>query len=295
MVPDVDPLFPSSIYPSEDLNDFEAESQALFANLKRSLDEPLRTKVGSCTTDLQKFYQSPEIRIRFAIGYEDHSPKDLVTDLLEMSHLQKLLTRPCADQARLCGFKTIREESALKVLQKNLTTSASLVVTIVSSSISTTDSKNQKHPEQLLKSRWAAEQFLTSFEEDDVIIYWGHGRHGGGPDFAPPLRNKDNQVVQAPYQRVQRGYGLVQSGLGSRYRRAQFVGLFGCKTSQPSLQIRKKHPEVSFAVTTKDIDYTEMVLSSFSFLDSILSAECRPKTHSGFSFVGPFFQGTQTN
>ena len=281
-----DQAFPAEVIPSIDLDDFEAESLGIFSQLRQDHDSR-KTQTRLCQRP-DRFAETGITRVRFAIGYEDSAPKDIVTDLMEMKHLERWLTRPCADQGSpLCGFLLESSTSAQRVLKKTAPGQTTVTITITTSSISTSDARNQKHTDQIRKSRWAAEQFLSAFEEDDVVIYWGHGRGGGGPDFAPPLRNKNNEVVFPSYQRIKRGYNLVQSGLGSRYRKASHVGLFGCSTASASRGIREKHPDISFAVSNRDISYAEMVSASLAYLSSILTRECNPKAISGFSYQGP--------
>lgn len=282
-----DPVFPAQVIPSTDLDDFEAESLGIFNQLRRDYDSR-KTQTKQCQRP-DRFQENSPTHIRFAIGYEDSSPKDIVTDLMEMNHLERWLTRPCVNSAsHLCGFQVERNSSARRVLKRISPEEKTLIITLTTSSVSTSDAHNQKQADQIRKSRWATEQFLSAFEEEDVVIYWGHGRGGGGPDFAPPLRNKNNEVVLPSYQRVRRGYNLIQSGLGSRYRRATHVGLFGCGTAAPSATIRERHPDISFAVSLRDITYAEMVSSSLAYLNSILSRECHPKAMPGFSYEGPF-------
>lgn len=285
-----DPIFPMDLTP---ISQFYSYSYEFTQNLEDAVADFTKTqglKPQLCFTEPR------DLRITFAIGYEDFAPDLFVSDLLERDLFEKFLQKPCNSSFPLCGFRLITSNSFKSVLQKE-NGEKKIQITITTSSISTNNEYNQNQEAQLLKSDYAYSQFLNSFRSQDVIVYWGHGRDGGGPDFYPPRLLKDGHVDYPLYRRQLPGRSLLQAALGLRGRRTQYVGLFACNTIRLTRDFHKVFPDVNLVGTKTEIFSDEMTRASLAFVSGLVLNNCdrtivenrKKATESLLSLEGPVY------
>lgn len=301
-----DPTFSTRVSPSNDLQDYSARFEK---GLIQARDH-YNTRIGSVKTARRScgaeskvpFKKGRPIRIRFAIGYEDFAPNNLVSDLLERTMLENFLQLPCSGGFPLCEFQITHRTSFRSILTKNLGETP-VTITISTSSISTENDFNEASEEQLKKSDYAVTQFLAAFRTDDVIIYWEHGRTGGGPDFYPPYLDQKSNVNYSIYKKHKMGTHLLRTGLAIREARPKYIGIFGCSTQEIANVLIPSFPKVNFVSSRRSIDAMEMSRGSLGFLVGLLTNNCHVNEinemasyRSGtppFVAQGPAYRGSQ--
>ncbi len=154
--------------------------------------------------------------VTLAFGYKDTRPTRFVGDRYEKIYLVSKLIKPCpvaVGDEGACGF--VRDEDDMFLLTKKMMNKAgenvSMRLRILSSSIGPDDEINRKSSYQKYISAKAEYFFLESLKTDDVIIYLGHSRDGGGPDFSPPKMTTAKHVDYPWYRKTQPGLNKIKS------------------------------------------------------------------------------------
>ncbi|HRO67672.1 MAG TPA: hypothetical protein PL182_08925, partial [Pseudobdellovibrionaceae bacterium] len=84
---------------------------------------------------------------------------------------------------------------------------------------------------QKIRSERAEAVFLNSLKDSDLVVYVGHSRDGGGPDFKVPRLNGSR--VDYPYYRANRpGLKKLLSALKSGHRRARGLAILSCDSTK---------------------------------------------------------------
>lgn len=275
VIPRIDPDFPVSIEGSEEIEDYKWKFSAALREAAERYETLPESEASQCRIPKNSlFAANNNLRIRIAIGYQDFSPQNHVSDLLERQLLQDFLQERCIGNFPLCEFELTYEGGFRSVLEKQIG-DRKIILTITTSSISTNNQTNEKEESQIEKSDYAVSQFLSSFRVEDVVVYWGHGRSGGGPDFHPPELTKKGDVNYSSYENKKAGRSLLQAGLGLKGVRTQFVGMFGCNTTSFTKPLAKIFPHVNFSGSVGSIDGYEMARGGLTFIAGIINNDCR--------------------
>lgn len=107
---------------------------------------------------------------------------------------------------------------------------------LTASSHSPSDAVNRgQSDKQAIQTAIAEKTFFDGICEADTLIYAGHARHGGGPDFSPAKRRADGTTDFQYYE--DKGPGLTK--LDQAFERAtancgekrpKIMGMFGCNS-----------------------------------------------------------------
>lgn len=206
---------------------------AMDPDLYSIMDRAPRVQTDQCKSRYQLLTQNgAELRILIAYGYSDvESPKldgIWTNDSIEKDRLVYTLTAPCnSDNIELCGFHQLSPNRLVKTnTNQSLTTTVYLDILDSSYSINDRDNRQQFLSEQKIKSQETTASFVRAFQKYDVILYSGHSRNGGGPDFSPPRMN-GSHVDYGWYEANRPGVKLLTQALKSPHR-TQILGLFSC-------------------------------------------------------------------
>jgi len=195
----------------------------------------------ACVTTFAPINQKNYHRIVIGFGYSDTAPKPLVYDALARAALQRQLVARCnPGQELLCGYQLINPKDPNN-LRKRLANSdgrtfRTVDIRLIYGSLSYDHRKNIA-PTNLVTQMSTCLSAEAAFNEEiangaDTVIYFGHARNGGGPDFCPPVLTADGQHVDYPhYQKERRGInGVTKAIRVARLakKRSSLIAIIGC-------------------------------------------------------------------
>lgn len=124
--------------------------------------------------------------------------------------------------------------------------------------------------EQKKRSARAAAAFSKSFLDSDLVVYVGHSRLGGGPDFEPP-RLKNNKVDYASYQTDRPGARRTLRAVKDPNRRTRAFALLSCDSTDHFLgEIRKASPDLQLATMKGAIKSEDQMAAGLLAVDLFL-------------------------
>ncbi|MBS1958761.1 MAG: hypothetical protein JST80_04740 [Bdellovibrionales bacterium] len=191
-------------------------------------------------------YKPRTIRILAAFGYKDARPARFVGDRYEQAiFVQRLLSM---------GFARDPKNQELFSDPESR-----VHVEVIHASVGPDDDENRLDPFQKYKSKLTRERFLASVSRDDVVIYNGHSRDGGGPDFEPPLLRGDGHVDYAQYQQHPTQItDFVKAFNGTRERKGVSLALLSCFSEQHfQSRLKRACPECEIKTVARLIYYAE--------------------------------------
>jgi len=273
-----------------DLDDFYSFliSRAESAKVLPAKDE--RSYQRACESQIQRAYADGELKISLAFGYMDVSgnPEHYssensryrigqVLDPAAKRAFERVLVRPCMDlgigESEVCGFRKRGGRFTKRVRHGRVSTQ--VTVTLFNGARSESDSRNQGNARQLRQSEQARNQFHSALQTQDAVIYMGHARSGGGPDFFPPRYSHANHVNYPWYRSNRPGIGPMLSVLRSAAQPAPIIGLLACKsTGLFSRSVRSVAPRSLLITADHLFDYNEIIPTSFAVLEALLSKQC---------------------
>lgn len=229
-----------------------------------------------CSAMETKLYSRDTLKIRMVFGYKDARPARFVGDRHERLAYIERITSVCSGAEHLCGFERSHDNADLFLKKLDIKGRARRVLLwVVNSSVGTDDQENLNDPFQKWKSKYAEEAFTSGLHDTDVVLYDGHSRFGGGPDFASPRLSADGTVDPAPYLSSKPGLSRMLRALHPRTpSRLKILGLFSCSSSQ---HFSEQIHDVSHAgiVSSKVLMYySDALEQSLGTVGDILAGRC---------------------
>ena len=251
----------------------------------------------SCHTALSSMTDGGEISVFVAFGYMDVSlgqdfPDSNASifnngdtlDLDAEAAFIETLTQACRSansrygkvKSAACGFR--RSGSTLtKTIRDRFTgNNIRARIHIVSSSYSSDNQANESTHQNKQQAKSAATRgaFINAFRSSDAVIYMGHARSGGGPDFYPPILNNNGHVNYPLYRKNRTGVKDVSSGIRKGSSTKVFATLACKSTGLFSSTFRKLLPN-SVIVTANDLfDYSDILPTGLNLVEAIVSQRC---------------------
>ena len=130
---------------------------------------------------------------------------------------------------------------------------------------------------QASHSRDMHELFQKSLVEADATFYFGHARYGAGPDFSPPVRNKDGSRARSYYQNPanQKNKKDMLEVLKKSKKKTKILGFFGCDAeSHFASDLKAAAPDVATLLPEGNAYPESAVTQIYGALDSILGRRC---------------------
>ncbi len=226
----------------------------------------------------------------FSFNYRDDSTGQLMTsnfgmnatiDIAYVHMYTNMFTRKCHGDLRLCGFKEVSPGVFKKTVKNPQGQKVEAVIEMRNSSVTTSTALNmgEQAAEQAAKSEATTRWFFGSIPSADLVIYNGHSRKGGGPDFSPP-KLLENFHVNYPYY-VARTPGLSRllEAL-SAPTKPKALMLMSCNSTLLfSKKIAAVAPMTSFVGTDSVIPGDIPTKGALAGMDSMLRFQCE----SGFN------------
>ncbi len=257
---------------------------------------------GSVSQTCESYYQRMErdgvLDVRVAFGYMDvsmgepyeYNGRDLgqspAIDRPAALAMRELLTTSCAwSRTEACGFtaraddpsvleKYVQRRSGHQVLVR-------LRVTHASASISHDDNLGSLRQFQEQLTAQSNESFFGGLHQADALLYLGHARNGGGPDFTP--------VVLAPaapgklrkpnygghYQARRPGLTRMLQELRASQQRPAMITLLACSSDRHfTASVRRASPDTALITTGDLIYYDEILNAALGNIEALVRGSC---------------------
>lgn len=201
---------------------------------------PRRVKITLALGYFDGFHQAP--LVYEGRSYGRHVPVDPWLRAI----VERVVTEDCRGQNQLCGFEKIGDDGVESLFRRAGRDAIIQDLRVVSAALSTDHEVNTGREAALQQARSAVAKraFLRGFSDSDLVIYVGHSRLGGGPDFFPPRLKSDGTVNYPHYQRNRPGVRAMVEALREARGRRGTVALVSCDSTDLFLQdVRRAAPD----------------------------------------------------
>lgn len=206
----------------------------------------------TCQTLALDFKDKAKIRVGIFYGYFD--AKDYTLDPMMSQTIVKYLKSPCAssDTFFVCGFTSDKNQENL--LFKDVVwpdgSQKRIEVGVYSSAETSIDADNIKSATQKLRSNQIRSAFNEALRKFDVVIYEGHARYGGGPDFYPRKSPEGIEKSSQSFRKEKTGLKDILKSLQARgSKRLPLLALSACSSNKhfaPALLSLENPPVLSY-------------------------------------------------
>lgn len=266
-----------------------------------------RSNCTSCTPNVsascQSFYGRMEndgvIDVRVAFGYMDvsqgepyvYAGRDLgqspTLDSGASPAFAEVLTSRCwRTGAETCGFSRRRDDPEL--LEKSITRAdgrrilVRVRVTRASASLYHPENVGPLWSEQQRLTETSERNFFGGLQEADAVLYLGHARNGGGPDFTPVVLRDDRNpnTLDKPnyaghYLTRRPGMNRMVESIKSGGRSPALLALYACSSDRHFTRaLRSASPETALIVTGDLINYDEILNGALGTVEALLRGSC---------------------
>lgn len=243
----------------------------------------------SCYAQIPKMTSDGEIRITLAFGYMDVSSGQEaaysddsyyqighVLDRDAKEGMEYAISADCANKNHFaCGFRKSGRYYIKQIRDRWSGQRKTVKIELIAPSVSVVNADNVGPllRDQTASSRDAESRYLSAFITSDVVLYLGHARSGGGPDFSPPILNSNGSVNYSHYKKERLGFrkllGAVAQGQTS------VVGLLACKsTGLFSREVKRQSPG-SLIISADDLfDYNDILPTAYGIIEAVVGQRC---------------------
>lgn len=255
--------------------------------------EAIRSAPRSCDNIYQKIADQGTMDIHYSMGYFDYSEGHPITwngndygyspslDIETYNFLHAYLQRPCTGRLRFCGFREIENGEGKTVMVKKiqlLGKSVDVKFTMTHASASESYVRNTGELQSLQKRLTAQseENFFGQLAKADVVVYNGHSRLGGGPDFNPPILTKGMETDYHGYYLVQHpGLKKMLAALQAGPNKEFFMGLISCSSYEKFYTtLHTQDPNLRMALTTDLIYYDDSFAATLGYMEGLMQGLC---------------------
>lgn len=280
-------------------------------NLTR--EEERSTAEQSCVKRYGTMLKDGMLKIGIFLGYGDTGPNSQTNFSPSAAEfLARSLSQRCPGGSSLqaCGFNL--QASAKRggtgydyVLRKQISgmdgtkNSALAEIRIVSSPVTEYEPLNYfldlgtSMNSQEFQSERTKELFLNSFAIDDIVIYSGHSRDGGGPDFFQPVLTKDGHVDYDYYHKHKDNIIEVANALQNATAKgvgAQMFASFSCNSKLFQPRLHAASPETALLLSNNLAYTSQDNMAMLAMLDSVLSQRCAGDIDRSLRDIGSIFK-----
>lgn len=249
----------------------------------------------SCEGNYTAIHEKGVYDIRYALGYFDDTTgverveqgvnygKSPSLDIAVFDALRAALTERCYTRGlRSCGFKESGDPKSgrveLRKYQKIQGKEVLVRLTLTQASASESYQKNKTTlaERQKMLTLQSEENYFGGLKEADVVLYNGHSRDGGGPDFNPPVLNSKDKTNYSGYYHVkQPGFKRLLASLKENPNKNVVVGLFSCYSRRHFYNdMVRLNPNQKMVLSSDTIDYMDTLLGSLGYLEGLLRGTC---------------------
>lgn len=239
---------------------------------------------ASCKRKYRDLFSKRKVRILLALGYGD-TGNETVLDYLSHAAFKRKLTEPCGSDNYSCGFRFSKKEPDLLLKAESDPTGEKnhiIEIKLIRGAYTGNDSKNVSKELIETQNAYCEATTIKFFTEvasgTDVIIYSGHSRNGGGPDFCPPNRKSDHHVNYPWYEKNRPG---MQTMLGSMQiaknagKPNKVIAMLSCSSHKHFYKdLMKVNSTAGYLLTKRLATFAEVTRDAYATLDSLLSQRC---------------------
>lgn len=249
--------------------------------------QPVVTGAKSCPDSFRRLYDEPVLEIGINFGYKDARPARFVGDRYERATFVSGLVAPCPKDFHACGFTRDEEDGDLftKKIQGPDGYLRTIRVRVTSSSAGPDDDENRRDTYQRWLSRYAQREFEAGVSKKKVVLYNGHSRAGGGPDFKPPQLTREGMETDLYwYKTKQPGIKALMEALPEGDGEIQLLGLYSCvSTKHFSDAIWKKSPKLALISSRELLYYADALRNLSGTLSAVVGMWCESDFGSAIS------------
>jgi hypothetical protein len=225
-----------------------------------------------CDDFYSKVHRTGEMKILLGVGYYDFSEgepfqfkyrPDGTFDTVDfdfgmnatLDHTiievyRELLTSKCHGALQFCGFN--EESSGVFTKLVKAPDGSSIKASLEMRSPSVTPSHAQNvgplKAQQESESRDVTSWFFGGIANADFVVYNGHARKGGGPDFNPPLLLSTKHVNYAWYAAHTPGLTNLVNALKNAETKPAAIMLMACNSTKLfEKQVEKVAPKIAYS------------------------------------------------
>ncbi len=234
----------------------------------------------ACVDRYQKLYKDGVLNIAVGFGYWDNSPDEYVFDRFIANGFKNNLVAPCSPGVNLCGF-TRTGDVFRKMVPGPDGKMNRLTISVTAGTLSENNLMNTtvNRVQQYAKCESATEKFFSEVARgSEVVMYIGHARDGGGPDFCPPVRKADKHTDYDWYQKATPGLKKLLTAMEASKtggRENQMVGLYSCYSrGHFHKKMAAKIPDAGYVLTDVAITSPDAIASVVTTIDAIIGHKC---------------------
>ncbi len=246
----------------------------------------------TCHAQVVALANTKTIKIFLGFGYMDisqgqdyndsasqmYGPGD-VLDLDARDAMENILISDCpsdkGQKLMACGFSRKGQKLTKKIKNRFSNSNLNIEITLQSPSVTSKDANNRVSKKQMTSSDRSRNHFLSALQTHDVVLYLGHARSGGGPDFYPPVLTASGRVNYDYYRAEQQGIGEMLSALRGAQQKPAVLGVLACKsTGLFANRIRKVTPQSILVTADELFDYNDILPTGYAMLEAVIQQRC---------------------
>lgn len=230
----------------------------------------------SCKAGFDRLFSKRTVKLSLFGGYSENEFNGQTLDGAMAEAMFQKLQEPCSRGFFACDFRAI-ENGRLQKLVLYKDQEFVFDITIHTSSVSYIDSENRTHYRDLQeqKSHRTRDAFLNALSQSDIVIYDGHSRDGGGPDFFPAKKSANGHIDYSLYQKHKPGLKDMVDALKAAAQVPQIVALLSCSSERHFLKsLRQVAPTSTFITTSQAVPDHVPFLGSTLLIDAIAGQKC---------------------
>ncbi len=222
------------------------------------------------------------VDIRIVLGYHDRDLDSFVGDRIMRQSMVKTLTAPCEanNLVQVCGFKQSVQEGDFfeKEVMGPKGVLQTVRVTLTASSASPSDRLNKVEQER--QSAAAEKVFNEGIRDSDMLLYLGHARGGGGPDFRPAKRNARGATDLDFYRAEQPGLKALDEAFNNakvngQKKTPKILGFLACDAEVWRTRLERLAPNSGLLLSASDLVDSQTAMGmAYLALDSVLWQRC---------------------
>lgn len=225
-----------------------------------------RPIVNPCAHRYLPLHERPVSEIRVVFGYKDTRPMRYVGDRYERIAFSERL--------KTLGFVMDAEDADLFTLT---TPDKVWRLRLAHSSVGPDDDANRKDSFQPWQSSHASRLFYDGINESTILLYDGHSRDGGGPDFGPPKITSSRHIDYYWYRVQQPGLLRLQQVLAEAKTPTKVLGLFSCASDAFfSETVRKAQPGMALVSSRELIYHSDAMKNLEGLIRAVVGNFCSP-------------------
>ena len=237
-----------------------------------------KNEIEACVKFYKPIIDKSKIRIDYFIGYLNYDER--VVDGFEKAAFRAFLLRPCVGKDTFCSFKSTPENP--EYFYKEMTWAngqkKKFEVYLHNASVSSDDASNRKSNAQKIKSESIRRKFIEAASTSDVLVYSGHSRFGGGPDFFPEKMTAKGTEDVAFYKKNKPGMKDLTEGLSKRDKdHSLFMNIMAsCDSKKHFAATLKKEPQgpQNALLSNRSVSDHEAQTSIITTLSMLFAGQC---------------------